>query len=414
MTDKQKWISTRFIVYKLLTNLWFLGAVWLYFYRLYITDAQVGILDSVAFAIGLIAEVPSGVLADRFGRDKMVRLGQFLAGSGLIIQAFGHGLAQFMFGQATMMIGVSFVSGADEALFFDQLKFGQKSPEWRKLITRGSQIALIGTTSATIIGGWLQGFDPRIPWIITGLSLISSVLLIWPIKDTRPKKDKQKAFVELGEQLASIKSGFAEFVTTKLFLYVPIIITVQGLFYAAGWGLLRLVLMDRFHFSPFIGSIVIASCSLITVAILGYMHKYADSLSEKRVLTLISVLAATGLLLSVANIGWWGFFVILALYAGEHVLVPFMSEVINYRTDESQRATVLSVASFLRTLPYVALAPIIGSLNSQNKLEYFLIAWALLIAVAVVIYLVFKKKDIKISLAKEGMEEVRVPEVVTE
>ena len=125
MTDNQKWLSRKFLLYKLLTNLWFLGAVWLYFYRIYITDAQVGILDGVAFAIGLIAEVPSGVLADKFGRDKMVRLGQFLAGSGLIIQAFGHGLAQFMLGQATMMIGVSFVSGADEALFFDQIKFKQ-------------------------------------------------------------------------------------------------------------------------------------------------------------------------------------------------------------------------------------------------------------------------------------------------
>jgi MFS family permease len=404
MTNNQKWLSTRFLVYKLLTNLWFLGAVWLYFYRIYITDAQIGILDGVAFAVGLIAEVPSGVLADRFGRDKMVRLGQFLAGAGLIIQTFGHGLAQFMFGQAIMMVGVSFVSGADEALFFDQIKFKQTSPEWRKLITRGSQIALIGTMSATILGGWLHTIDPRIPWILTGLSLLSSVVLIWPVKDTRLKKDKQKVFIELREQLVSIRAGFAEFFTTKLSLYLPIIITVQGLFYAAGWGLLRLVLLDRFHFSPFIGSIVVASCSLITVAILGYMHKYAEGLSEKRVLTLVSVLAAASLLLSVANIGWWGYFVILTLYAGEHVVVPFMSEIINYRTDESQRATVLSVASFLRTLPYVVLAPIIGALNSQNKLEYFLIIWALLIVIAVTTYLIFKKKDVKISLAKEEVE----------
>lgn len=413
MTNNQKRISKKFIIYKLLTNLWFLGAVWLYFYRLYISDAQVGILDSVAFAIGLIAEVPSGVLADRFGRDKMVKLGQFLAGSGLIVQAYGHGLAQFMFGQATMMIGVSFVSGADEALFFDQLKFKQTSIEWRKLITRGSQVALVGATSATIIGGLLHNIDPRIPWIVTGLSLISSVGLIWSIKDTRLKQDKHNALIELNEQLVSIKKGFAQFFTSKLSLYIPIIITVQGLFYAAGWGLLRLVLMDRFNFNAFVGSIVIASSSLITVAILGYMHRYAESLSERKVLALISFIAAASLLLSVANIGWWGFFVILTLYAGEHVLVPFLSEVINYRTDDSQRATVLSVASFLRTLPYVALAPIIGGLNSQNKLEYFLIAWALLIVIAVTAYLVSKRNDIKINLTKEKVEEERVPEVLT-
>lgn len=414
MTKSQKWLSTRFLIYKLLTNLWFLGAVWLYFYRIYITDSQVGILDSVAFTIGLIAEVPSGVMADKFGRDKMVRLGQFLAGSGLVIQAFGSSLGQFILGQATMMIGVSFVSGADEALFFDNLKFKESSPDWRKLITRGSQIALIGGMFATIFGGWLHNIDPKIPWVFTGFSLISSVAVVWSVKDKRVKADKKKALFELREQLVSIKNGFTEFSKQKLALYVPIIITVQGLFYAAGWGLLRLVLMDRFHFSPFVGSIVIASCSLITVGILGYMHKNADNLSEKRVLTLIAGLAATSLLLSIANIGWWGYIVILTLYAGEHVLVPFMSEVLNYRTDESQRATVLSVGSFLRTLPYVALAPIIGSLNSQNKLEYFLVAWSILIAIAITVYLSLKKKDAKISLAREREEELRVPEISTE
>jgi len=111
----------------------------------------------------------------------------------------------------------------------------------------------------------------------------------------------------------------------------------------------------------------------------------------------------------------WGYFIILALYVGEHVLHPFMSEAINYHTDENQRATVLSVASFLRTLPYVALAPLIGYLNTQNKLEYFLVMWTILIGAAVILYLSFKKKDSKISLVKEEAgDELRVPEVSTE
>ena len=415
MNKSQKWLSRKFLLYKLLTNLWFVGAIWLYFYRLFITDSQVGILDGVAFAIGLVAEVPSGVLADKFGRDKMAKLGQILAGSGLLIQAFGSSLIPFMVGQTIMMIGVSFVSGADEALFFDKLKFKQHSLDWRKLVTRTSQIALIGSMAAVTLGGWFYNLDPRLPWILTGLSFICSAILIWPIKETRTATHKQKLLVELKEHLLSIKSGFMEFGKTKLLLYVPIIITVQGLFYTAGWGLLRLVLLDRFSFSPVAGSFVIASCSLITVGVLAYMHKHAENMSEKLILVLISVLAGTSLLLSIANIGMWGYFIILALYVGEHVLHPFMSEAINYHTDENQRATVLSVASFLRTLPYVALAPLIGYLNTQNKLEYFLVMWTILIGAAVILYLSFKKKDSKISLVKEEAgDELRVPEVSTE
>jgi predicted MFS family arabinose efflux permease len=144
------------------------------------------------------------------------------------------------------------------------------------------------------------------------------------------------------------------------------------------------------------------------------MHKYAERMSEKSVLSLISTLAGASLLLSIADIGMWGYFVILALYAGEHVLQPFMSEIINYRTTEDKRATVLSVSSFLRTLPYVVLAPIIGYLNTHDSLEHFLFVWALLIGVAVIFYLSLRKRDAQISLLKEEVEtELRVPEVST-
>ncbi len=68
MTENQQWLSRKYIVYRTVTNIWFVGAAWLYFYRLFINDQRVGILDGLAFTIGLIAEVPSGALADKFGR----------------------------------------------------------------------------------------------------------------------------------------------------------------------------------------------------------------------------------------------------------------------------------------------------------------------------------------------------------
>lgn len=280
------------------------------------------------------------------------------------------------------------------------------------MVTKGSQVALVGSTFAIVIGGWLHHIDPGIPWYLTGLSFLSSVLLIWGIKESRPKKLKIKIMAEIKEQLSQIRDGFVQFGSQKLFLYLPIIITVQGLFYAVGWGILRLVLLDRFEFSPFAGSVVIAASSIITVGILYLMNKHAESLSEKKVLVVIAILAGASLLLSTANLGIWGFLVILALYAGEHVLQPFMSEILNYRTRASQRATVLSVASFMRTLPYVLLAPLIGLLSARDKLEYFFIAWTLLMGGAVLFYLSLKKADAKISLtSSKPIAEPRVPEI---
>jgi len=117
LTSTQKVLSKKYLLYQLFTNLWFVSAVWLYFYRIFITDQQIGIMDAMAFAIGLLAEIPSGALADKFGRGRMVKIGQFLAGSGLFLQAFADGFLIIFIGQTIMMVGVAFVSGADEALF---------------------------------------------------------------------------------------------------------------------------------------------------------------------------------------------------------------------------------------------------------------------------------------------------------
>lgn len=401
MTLDQTWLSKKYLLYKFFSNLWFLSAVWLYFYRIFITDQQVGLLDGMAFAIGLIAEVPSGALADRFGRGNMVRIGQIMAGSGLLIQAFGSSFVPFFVGQTIMMVGVAFVSGADEALFFERLKFDRNSKSWRRLMTRASQVALIGTLLATVVGGWLYTFNPRIPWILTGLSFILSAFIIWSVRDEHERAKRQNFMTEVGAYLHTIKAGFAEFRLPKLWIYVPIIITVQGLFYATGYGLLRLILLDRFEFSPFWGSVAITSSSLITIGLLSLMHKYADSLSEKKVLTYISLSAAAGLLLSLANIGMWGYVVILVLYAGEYLLHPFMSETINYHAPEKQRATILSVASFLHALPYIVLGPVIGYLSTRGTLHYFLVTWAGLIGIAILVYLSKKRTDDKIKLESE-------------
>jgi MFS family permease len=398
----QEIIERKYLFYRFFTNLWFVGAVWLYFYRLFITDQQIGLLDGMAFAIGLLAEIPTGALADKFGRSNLVRLGQILAGSGLLIQAIGGNFLQFFVGQSVMMVGISFCSGADEALFFQKLNYDRNSLHWRKLVTRGGQVALLAAITALITGGFLQQINPRIPWILNGFTFILASLVIWQVKDTRVKAVEQGFAKEIKDYLSNIFKGVKEFASPNLSLYIPLIITIQGLFYASGWGILRLILLSRFGFSPLLGAFAIASCSLLSIGLLGLMHKKAEKFSEKRVLVFIAVTSIISLLAAVANVGLLGYFVILVLYAGEQMLYPFMSEIINNRAPEAHRATVLSVAAFLRTLPYVVLAPIIGYLNTNHHLEYFLVIWPILIVLAIIIYLLRKRSDIKLTLPVEN------------
>lgn len=368
---------------------------------MFINDQQVGFLEGLSFAIGLLAEVPAGSLADKFGRSRLIRLGLLLGGGGLLLQAAGSGFVSFFVGQTVLMVGMSFVSGADSALFFERLNFDRTSTAWRKLVTRGSQMGRLGSLLSTLAGGLLYAVNPRVPWVLGGLSSLVAAMLLWNIADARLPEARQKFFTEIGGYLQDIRTGFATFRMPKLWPYVPIIISMQGLFYAAGHGLLRVVLLSRFQFSTFGGAIVLASCSIVSIFVLDVIHRSSERVSEKYVFLTIGAAAVFSLLFAAGNVGAWGYIVILILVVGEQVLYPFMSDVLNEHAPDERRATVLSVASFFRMLPYVVMAPMIGTLNLHGQLDYFLIVWALLLAVSITTYLRAKRRDTQITVSAE-------------
>jgi|GEM_PF-1554517 len=392
LTPAQRILSSKYIAYSFITGLCFHSAVWLHFYRIFMSDQKKGLLDILTFSIGLLAEIPSGVIADAFGRAKICRFGHVLNAIGLIILASSTSSLHYQIGITIHVIGMALVSGADQALFFDKLAFHPESLSWRRLATRGYQAGLIAAVMSAIIGGLFYTVNPRIPFSVDAIAFFSAYLLLRPIQDPPSLPRPNAVLVEIKQHISEIFRGFAAFLSPTLRLYIPIIVVVQGLFYAADWGTFRVILLDRFHFDPFQGSIVIATVILLTVAVLHLMHRFADALPEQFVFIGVSVIAAIGLLLSIFDLGRWGWFVIFALYAGDLALRPVISESLNARVAPANRATMLSVASFLKNLTYVALSPILGFLNSANRLHYFLLVWPLLIGVAIITYLTSKRR----------------------
>jgi MFS family permease len=386
-------LEKKYLTYQFLTHMWFVSAVWLYFYRIFITDQEVGVMDGIAFLIGLIAEVPSGALADKFGKARLVKVGQLLVGAGFIVQAFSTDFIGILVGQSILMIGAAFASGADEALFFEKLNYDRSSTQWRSLLLKGTRYALIGGIIATLLGGVAHTVNPMLPWIFTGLSFVCAVIIISGITDVRSQKVVQSIRESFREYIHNIRSGFSHFLHSSLIMYVPIILILEGIFYAAGWGILRPLLLDRFEFSAFMGSVVLAVAIFVTAILVTFVDKFSKHITETLMFFAVAVSLVVVLIMSAFPSGVWGLVVIIVFYAGGRLLTPFMSEAINYHTKDEVRATVLSVASFLGALPYIVLAPLLGYLSDRGGLSLFFIIWALLVCVALAIYLYLSKKS---------------------
>lgn len=381
LTEEQARLSRRFLVYRVLTNLWFWEGIWIYYYRLFITDQQIGLVDAAAFSVGLLAEIPSGAIADVIGRHRLVRLGHVLVACGILIQGLALEGWMLLFGLTLMMIGMAFASGSDEALFFQRLNFPSDSIHWKRLVAKSTQYGLLATVIAVAVGAWLYTFNPRLPALLTGVAFAIAAGSIWTLRDTRPRKPASIRDVRHTIRAArtEVVTGFRQFAQPPLRTFALVILVLNGLYYAFGWGVLKLFLVARFTFTESQSGLLLAGLTLLTAFSLQYYLRHAERMHERPVLIVLVLSASAALVASVFPIGYYGVLVLAALKIGEAVMVPVVSHGVNYRVAESQRSTALSVASTLRSLPYVALAPLIGYLNGNDQLQYFLIGWTVLL-----------------------------------
>ena len=381
-------IEQRYIFYKVFRHTWFIGAVWLLFYRLFMTDQSVGILDAISFGLGLLAEIPSGALADRYGRKRLTIIGIILAGLGFVIQGLASGYALILLGQTIVTMGWAFSSGADDALFYDEYKKQKYAKSWKSIVIKASQAGLIATLSTYLIGGYLYNISPRLPFIAAVISLLSILALIGIDEQKSPKKNEGEA---IKEYLEDLKDGVKQFGKLELRAFLPVIIIVQGLFYSFGYGLLRPILLTRFNFDASGGAWVLFWCGVITIVLQRLQLKHIDSISERVSISSIIIISAFMLFMGVFNLGILGFVVILALYSGEYLLEPIMSHSLNDHIESRHRATALSASAFLKSLPYVISAPLIGALNTRGALSYYLISMSIIFIIVALVFLGFLK-----------------------
>src|SRR5437588_4640152 len=93
---------------------------------------QIALLNSVYALTAILFEVPTGALADRFGRCRAMLLGALLMALGCVVDFGGHGFWSFALGEGLLALGMTLSSGADSAYLFDLLRSAGREHEYRR------------------------------------------------------------------------------------------------------------------------------------------------------------------------------------------------------------------------------------------------------------------------------------------
>lgn len=193
-----------------------------------LSDAEISVLFLIWSLVGIVAEVPTGALADRFSRRAALAIGGLLQAVGYGIWLALPGFAGYAAGFVLWGLGGALASGALEALVYDGLAVQGQSAAYPWLLGRITAAGLLAqipaAAAATVLfalGGYLL-----VGWVsvLCCLATAGLALLLRDVRPSDPVEPDQGDDDEL-DYLATLKAGVAEAVSSP---------AVRGLVLAAG------------------------------------------------------------------------------------------------------------------------------------------------------------------------------------
>ena len=145
-------------------------------------------LTTVVIAVGIVGNIPAGILVERIGRRRAMLLGLVL----ISLSTVGMGMAQ----QLYQLIGAQLVGGIGNALWM--LSRHAYMADVIPITKRGGAIALFGGVNriGTFIGQFgaiFLGANLRIPFFVyAGIALLTLIIAFLYIPKTEPKPDSKK------------------------------------------------------------------------------------------------------------------------------------------------------------------------------------------------------------------------------
>ena len=351
-----------------------------------LTIGQILLFDAVFFASLLLSEVPTGVVADRYGRRISMLAGSLLISVGFIVFALAGVLPVLLTAYVLFGIGSALMSGADDAYLFDALRAVGRVREFPAVAGRLNAMMTLAVAGFTIIGGLMATVTP-LSWPILASGILSIAAASLAFRLDEPPRDPGSAadsFLATGLSAArrvlrvpSLRwaatlgalpwvAGFAAFT-----VWQPVLIGYEVPVVAFGW---------------------VAAGMMLVAATGGWSADwFSRRLGMSGALLLLPVIGAISLLGGSGGLLWFVPLFALAPFA-QNALHPISTVYISRRVPDSERATALSFQQFGAQFATIFLMLSLSALVSRIALGHALAgASVLLLAVAIVCWLLWRR-----------------------
>lgn len=364
---------SRYYYLTIFMNGWFTTANWVFLFARYISQKEIGLVEGIAVLIGILMEVPSGVVADMIGKVKSLILGNAL----LVICCFviysADNYTAFLIGNIIMFLGFAFNSGANEALLYDSLKEKNLQKHYDQIIGKTNALKITTTLITTGIGGLLYRYSPTLPFVAWGIFSLISICILTSVKE--PKIDTFKASFK--EYFALLSNGVRSLFNVALKPYLITLFTLSSIVILSH-GLVRQSTAAYFGYNGETFGYLYTLVTIPAILISTQTSFLRQKIGTKALLLLPLLLLLLGYTIaSGSNSAWFGALVFLLLNISEYVSAPVISSVINENIDSRHRATTLSTLSLFSQIPYIILVSFFATLVEIQNIPTLMLGYAI-------------------------------------
>jgi MFS family permease len=302
----------------------------------------------------VILEIPSGYIADVWGRKKSLILGSILGCVGFIIYSFSSNFSGFLLAELTLGIGSSFISGSDSAMLYDSLQKMGKEKEYLKQESRVMSVGNFAEALAGIAGGSLALISLRTPFIFQ--SFIAFIAIPASIFLLDPNQNSEKVKIGFQHILSIVKFALWDNAQLRWNIVLSSVIGCATLTLA--W-FIQPYLRDLNLEVSTIGII----WTLLNLTV-GFVALWAYKVDEYLGKIGTSIFIVIGISIGFILTGWFnsliGIGVLFFFYFVRGIATPVLKNYINQITQSEMRATVLSLRNFIIRICFAIIGPFLG------------------------------------------------------
>lgn len=360
----------RYFIYTALKGFGFglITAMWLIYLqqRRGLSLTQATFVDVAFWIAAVLGEVPTGIVADTYGRKTSLVAGVFLMSLSIFAWALAPTILLIVLAYAGLAIGVTFLSGAEDAFFFESIQITGRANSYTRLVGLAGATMLGATAVGSAVSGLFASVDLILPFLIAGVSLLATLGTALTFKEPQAEEkgagQTRISYREILRQSFTLMRARPALRSPMLYLaIVPMVALVMETFFLQPQAV-RLGV-------PIAGiGVLVMATQFTNMAGSTWADKIATRLGEGRVLFIIPGIIVISLILLAAFQVFFSLLWIAVISFVTAVLRPLVLNRIQSQVSDNVRATILSMESLMATMLLTVSEPILGVIADRAGL----------------------------------------------